>query len=226
MVALEHFSSSLVGKLFALAAQSANSIGIHQWHCFHDQLGDESVRERRNISYCLYILDKVVCWTTGTPPSIPISDVHIEKSLTSCNDSTTAYFFAKLELAAIEEIIYSEIYGCQAGAKNEEEVRQLLSKIMGKLQGWLADSEIDLDNIENDPKSSPLKVELALDFLCAQLLLIWPYKSHPDITTHQCTDNVKRYMRLMLQLWCMLSNSDSYIALPRSVFRVLYFTPQ
>lgn len=215
VVAQEHLSPGLFGTLFALAAQCAKSIGIHQWQCFRGQLSDEDLQERRNLSYCLYILDKAVCWITGTSPSIPISDVHIDSALISPDDSAVARLVARTGLARIEETIYLEMYANQVQARTEDQVRQLGSRILRRLQDWLVDSAIDLDEVENVPECSAWKIELAIDFYCAQLLLIWPYQDHPDVIFQQRTDVSKRCMRLMLRLWCSVSDEGYHIGLPR-----------
>lgn len=203
--------------LFTLAAQCAKSIGIHQWQCFRGQLSAEDAQERRNVSYCLYILDKAVCWTIGTSPSIPISDVQIDSTLMSPDDSTTALLVAKAELATIEETIYLGIYASQVKARTEDQVRQLVSRVSRRLENWLANSGTDLNEVENGLESSPSKVELAIDFLCAQLLLLWPYKEHPDIMFQQRTEIAQRCMRLLLRLWSSASDQGHRVALPRLV---------
>jgi len=95
--------------LLALAARCAKSIGIHQWHSFQGQLSDEDIKERRNISYCLYVLDKAVCWTAGSSPNIPVSDVHFDPCLVSSENNITSCLVAKAEMAKIEETVYLEI---------------------------------------------------------------------------------------------------------------------
>lgn len=214
-VAQEHLSPALFGTLFALAAQCAKSIGIHQWQCFRGQLSDEDLQERRNLSYCLYILDKAVCWTTGTSPSIPISDVHVDSTLISSDDSAVAHLVARTGLATIEETIYLEIYANQVKARTEDQARQLVSKIMRRLQDWLADSAISLDEVENATECSAWKIELAIGFYCAQLLLVWPYKDHPDVIFQRRAEVAKRCMRLILRLWCSVSEEGHHIGLPR-----------
>ena len=224
MVAQEHLSTNLSETIFVLAARCAKSIGLNHWQCLQGQLNDDDVQERRNISYCLYILDKTVCWTAGSTPSIPMSDVHIDSTLMSSDDSTTANLVAKAELAKIEESIYLELYASQVKARTEDQVRQLASRISQRLQGWLADSGIGLDEVENGPKSSASKVELVIRFLCAQLLFIWPYKGHPDVVFQQSQDVAKRCMRLLLRLWHSPSDPGHHTAFPLSVLTVLCYS--
>jgi len=217
MVAQEYLSTGLSETILVLAARCAKSIGINQWQCLQGQLSDEDVQERRNISYCLYILDKAVCWTAGSTPSIPNSDVHIDSILMSSDDSTTANLVAKAELAKIEETIYLELYASQVKPRTEDQVRRLASRISQRLQGWLADFGIDLDEVESVPESSASKVELAIGFLCAQLLFIWPFKGHPDAIFRQSQKIAKRCMRLLLRLWHSPLDSGYHTVFPLSV---------
>ncbi|KAK2743553.1 hypothetical protein FQN57_004851 [Myotisia sp. PD_48] len=186
IVAREHLSTELAETIFALATRCAKSIGIHQWQCLQGQFGDEDILVRRNVSYCLYILDKALCWTTGTSPSVPISEIHLDPTLMASDDRDTAYLAAKAELAKIEEVIHLEIYASHAKARTEDEVRRFVSHIMHNLQAWLTNSGIDLDEVEDINKnSSAAEVELGISFLSAQLLLIWPYRNHPDVIFQQ-----------------------------------------
>ena len=201
VVAQEHLSTSLSETLLALAAQCAKSIGIHQWHTLQDQLSDEDIEERRNISYCIYILDKAICWTAGSSPNLPFSDVYIDSTLKSPDDIITSYLVAKAELATIEESIYLGIYAIQAKARTEGQIRQFVTTTLSKLQSWLTDSRIDLNDIQEAPESSPRKVQLAISFLCAKLLLVWPTKRHPDALFQQSQEVARTCMRLLLRLW-------------------------
>lgn len=83
-------------------------------------------------------------------------------------------------MAKIEETVYLEVYANQVKAKNDDQVRVFATTILSRLQSWLADSGIDFDKIQNFPKSSAPNLQLAIRYLCVQLLLIWPHKNHPD----------------------------------------------
>ena len=221
VVAQEHFSTGLSETLLALAARCAKSIGIHQWHSLQGQLSDEDVKERRNISCYIYVLDKAVCWTAGSSPNVPISDVHIDSALMSSEDSITSYLVAKAELATIEESIYLETYAIQAKAKTEEQIRQFATTTLSKLQGWLTDAGIDLNEIQKAPESSASKVQLAINFLCAKLLLVWPNKRHPDVLFQQSQEVARICMRLLLCLWRSSPDQEHHPIFPLLVLSIL-----
>lgn len=222
-MAQEYFSSEIFSSLFALASQCAKSIGVDQWQCCQDQLSDEDMKERRNLSYCLYILDKVVCWTCGTFPGITISYIHIDSTIISPDDSAMNRLVVRTRLAAIKETIYHEMYACQVKPKNEDEVRQKATELLLRLQDWLASSAVDLSEVESGSDSSAWKIELAIQFLCAQLLLIWPYRDHPDVMFRRRADLSRSCMRLLLRLWNSTSDEGVQAQFPRLVLSNAHF---
>jgi len=69
----------------------------------------------------------------------------------------------KAKLAEIEDAIYLDIYSSQVKAKTEEQVRQTVSKIHQRLQDWLADSGINIEDVENAATQiSASKIELSI----------------------------------------------------------------
>jgi Fungal specific transcription factor domain len=219
VVAQEHLSSGIFGMLFHLAAQCAKAIGLHQWEYSRGRFSDEETRERQNVCYCLYILDKAVCWTTGTFPSIPVSDVYINSASTSPDADAATFLIAKAKLAEIEETVYLEIYSNRSeAAKTEEQVRQIVSQISQTLQDWLADSGIDIEDVENGviTQSSASKIELSIAFFSMQLLLIWPFQEHPDAMFQRRIEVARRCMKLFLCLWRSTSELAGHcVSFPR-----------
>jgi len=187
--------------LFLLAARCAKSIGVHQWHNLRGQVSDEEIEEMRNVSYCLYTLDKVVCWTAGSSPTISSSEVYIDSSLSSPDDPTMCHLMSKVKLCLIEETIYLEAYASQARWKSKPKVLQLCSEIHHRLQGWLTDAGIDLHQAEHSLEYPAPKTELAVDFLCTQMLLIWPFQGQPDAEFAHGQNIARRWMELTLRLW-------------------------
>ncbi|KAI1417047.1 fungal-specific transcription factor domain-containing protein [Hypoxylon sp. FL1857] len=202
VVAQEHMSPSVFAKLFSLAAQGAKSIGLHDWERgVRERVVDESSRERQCVSYCLYILDKTVCWTVGASPRIPASDICIDATPKSLNNGIMDDLVAKVKLAEINEEIYREIYACRAPARTEEQVRLQISKLDQRLQAWLTDAGIDLDDIGSAaPSGSISKIQMSVGSTCTQLLYMWPFREHPDVMSRRLEAS-RRCMKLMLHLW-------------------------
>lgn len=222
-MAQDYLSSEIFQSLFALASQCAKSIGVDQWQNCQDQLSDEDAKERRNLSYCLYILDKVICWTCGTFPGITISYIHLDSTTISPDDSAMTLLVARTRLAAIEETIYHEIYACHVKPKNEDQVHQMATELLLRLQDWLASSAVNLGDVESGSDSSAWKIELAIQFFCAQLLLIWPYRDHPDAIFRRRADLSRRCMRLLLRLWNSTSDEALQAQFPRLALSNVHF---
>ncbi|KAI1209353.1 uncharacterized protein F4807DRAFT_91319 [Annulohypoxylon truncatum] len=215
VVAQEHMSPVVFMRLFNMAMQCAKSIGVHNWEiCAREQ---EDTREQQCVSYCLYILDKAVCWTVGASISIPLSDIYIDTTLKSSHDMTIDSLIAKAKLAEIQEEIYLEIYARRAPARTEEQVQLTISKFNQKLRDWLTESNKDQqDPSTTAPQESIWKIEHSIGFTCTQLLYMWPFREHPDVTS-QRTEVSRRCMRLLLCLWGSSAELGHQGILPRIV---------
>ncbi|KAI0172148.1 hypothetical protein GGR52DRAFT_549200 [Hypoxylon sp. FL1284] len=198
VIAQDHMSPSAFARLFNMTAQCAKSIGIHDWErCDQGHEGDESTQERQRLSYCLYVLDKVVFSTIGTSPCIRSIDVHIDTPANSYDeDRTMNDLIAKAKLAEIQETIYLEIYSCRAPSRTASQVPPLLYKLDQRLQDWLESSRAD----GADASPSLSKIELSIAFASTQLLYMRPFKEHPDVAL-QITEVARGAMKLLLSLW-------------------------
>ncbi|KAI1761560.1 fungal-specific transcription factor domain-containing protein [Hypoxylon sp. FL1150] len=213
VIAQEHMSPSVFARLFNFTAQCARSIGIHDWdRCAPGVEG--GARERQCLSYCLYILDKVVCSTVGTSPCIPAFDVHIDSPAESYDDTVLGDLIAKAKLAEIQETIYLEIYARRAPSRTADQARLLISKIDQKLQDWLVSSGGDSANMTDDTTSS--SIGLSIGFACTQLLYMQPFKEHPEIA-HEIKDVARRTMKLLLRAWHSAAEPEHQGAFPRII---------
>ncbi|KAI5868188.1 hypothetical protein GGS23DRAFT_544457 [Durotheca rogersii] len=218
VVAQEHMSLNVFAKLFNLASQCAKSIGLHDWESSaQGQGGDEESRERQCVSYCLYVLDKAVCWAVGASPSILASDVSIKPAPGIHHDPSMNDLVAKARLAEIQESIHSEIYALRAPARTETQVRLLIFKFDQRLQQWLADWGIDLEEAENGASpTSTSTIELSVGFTCTQLLYLWPFREHPDVV-YQRIEISRRCIRLLLRLWRSAADLGRQGVFPRAI---------
>ncbi|KAI1776600.1 hypothetical protein F4818DRAFT_354047 [Hypoxylon cercidicola] len=218
VVAQEHMSPSVFARLFNLTAQCAKSVGIHDWErCAPGPEGDEDSRERQCLSYCLYILDKVVCSTVGMSPYIPASDIHIDTTTKTYDDGILSDLVAKAKLAEIQEMIYLEIYARRAPSRTSDQVRLLISKLDRGLRDWLASSGVILADTDNDIfPSSASKMELSIGFACTQLLYMRPFRKHPEVS-FQINQIARRVMKLLLHLWHSAAELEYQGAFPRII---------
>ncbi|KAI1099373.1 fungal-specific transcription factor domain-containing protein [Jackrogersella minutella] len=215
IVAQEHMSPVVFTRLFNLTSQCAKSIGLHDWE--RGAREQEDTRERQCISYCLYILDKTVCWTAGTPPCNPASDVYIETTSKLLEVRTPSNLIAKAKLAEIQEAIYRDVYARGAPARTEEQVRLLIFSLSQRLQDWLNESGIDLEDTYNTDLSSSISgIELSIGFTCTQLLHMWPFRQHPDVNS-QTVEISRRCIKQFLRLWRSSTELGHQGILPRIV---------
>ncbi len=198
--------------LFGLAAQCANSIGLHQWEHAQNQVSEDDIQERQNVSYCLYILDKAVCWTTGRSPSVSKFDVHITSDVTRNGEKAAVPLVARARLAEIEETIYTDIYSYKPRAKSEEQAQAAVSKIDLKLQQWLLESEINIvDAQDTGAQVPPTKLESSIAFCSLRLLLVSPFQEHGL----ERVELARKHIRLLLQLRQSTLESGQYLVLSR-----------
>lgn len=120
-MAQENLSLETFQLLFALSVECAKSMGLDQWGCYQSQLSDEDATERKTLFYCLHVLDKVICCTSGTFPAIAKPYVHIDTIIVSPDDSVMILLLGRVRLAAIEETIYHEIYASRRPCRNERD---------------------------------------------------------------------------------------------------------
>lgn len=215
LIAQEHLSTEVFSMLLNHAAQCAKSIGLHRWHCSPSHIGDEDSRESRNVSYCLYILDKAVCWATGTSPSIPRSDISILPELGPLEDESTRSLVIKLKLAEVEEDIFSQVYSSQASLKTEDQIRKSIFELYHRLQAWSIESNVGTEQAANNGnEASAVNIELSFAFISTQLLLLWPFQESSD-SSFQRTEMSKRCMLSLLGLWRSASEPRHLVALAR-----------
>ncbi|KAG5926951.1 hypothetical protein E4U42_002770 [Claviceps africana] len=211
VVAREHLPLHTVEHLFAQTVRCAEAIGIFQWRHLQSQLGESEFEEYKNVAHCLYILDKNICWTAGISPKLLESDVQLD--LTP-RDRTFETLARQAELAAIQEAIYFQLYASQVKARTEDQVRQVVTPLWQRLEKWLAKSEVNLDATKSQPQSCPTHTALAFQTLSTQLLLISPYRKHPDAMFRQRASVAETCLKLLLSLWTSAKESPKHTSVP------------
>ncbi|KAG5979867.1 hypothetical protein E4U55_004669 [Claviceps digitariae] len=214
VVAQEHLQLHTLVYLFTQTMHCAEAIGVFQWRRYRSQLTKSKCQEYRNMAHCLYILDKKICWMAGVSPRIAASEVQLD--LTT-QDKSFERLTAQTELAGILETIYLDLYSSQVGPRTEDQVRQVVAPIWQRLEDWLAKSVVDLDATKSQPGSHPEQAVLLFQTLCAKLLLISPYKEHPDAMFQQRSSIAEMCMRILLALWTSALDPSRHISVPRLV---------
>ncbi|KAG6011440.1 hypothetical protein E4U54_008088 [Claviceps lovelessii] len=214
VVAQEHLPLHTLEYLFAQTVHCAEAIGIFQWRRLRGQLTESDFREYKNLAHCLYILDKNICWTAGVLPRIAESEVQLD--LTP-QDKSSENLAVQAELAAIQETIYLDLYAGHVRLRNEGQVRQVVTPIWDRLEDLLAKSAVDSSATKSQPESQPEHAALLFQTLCAKLLLISPYREHPDAIFQQRSSIAETCMKLLLSLWTSALDPSKDISIPRLV---------
>ncbi|KAL8945378.1 MAG: hypothetical protein Q9211_000087 [Gyalolechia sp. 1 TL-2023] len=167
------------------------------WDHAQDQVSEDDILERQNVSYCLYILDKAVCWTTGRSPSISKFDVHITSDVKRNGDRAAVQLVARARLAEIEETIYSDIYSYKPRAESGEQAQAAVSKIDLQLQQWLLESGINIVDVQDTgAQVPPTNLELSIAFYSLRLLLVSSFQDRGL----ERVELARKYIKLLLQL--------------------------
>ncbi|KAG5932551.1 hypothetical protein E4U53_001269 [Claviceps sorghi] len=212
LVAQEHLPLHTVEHLFAQTVRCAEAIGIFQWRHLQSQLTESEFEEYKNVAHCLYILDKNICWTAGISPKLLESQVQLD--LTPGNQ-TFETLARQAELAAIQEAIYFQLYATQVKARTEEQVRQVVIPLWQRLENWLAKSDVSLEaTTKTQPQSCPTHIALAFQTLSTKLLLISPYREHPDAMFRQRKSIAEKCLKLLLSLWASTRDSVKHTSVP------------
>lgn len=196
--------------IFAQAVRCARAIGVFQWQHLHNR-SESELQDYKNIAHCLYILDKQICWTAGVHPRVLKSEIQLDFTHSAGVSESLAI---KAELAAIEESIYLQVYASNVRGRTEDEVMNVVIPINRRLDEWLVKSGVDLETTIRQPGSWPAHAELVLGSLCAKLLLLWPFRKHPDPLCQQYYGNAATCVRLMVSLWESGASERQHIFLP------------
>jgi hypothetical protein len=154
----------------------------------------------RNLSYCLFILDKAASWITGTPPGLPAHMVSIRNNSNNSNTAETieqdaGNFITRAKFACIEEKIYTYLYTEHSRLNTEEEFHQIVRGLYQDLQTWALECDINLD-----PGEKSITSELC-SFYAARILIKWLlHTSSPGIDASMMED-MRKYMVSIVRLW-------------------------
>lgn len=206
---------ALSETIFTLAVKCAKSIGIHQWHSLQDQLSDEEVQQRQNISYYLYVIDKAHLWVIGSTPSVLLSEVRIQASPWYPEENVNSLIGAKAEMAKIEETIFLEVFAPHAKPKTEQQVQIVTNTVFSELQDCINSAGIDLEKLQDSSDDMSISnLQLAIRYFCIHILIIWTYKTHPRFSFQRGPEVARVCLKLLLRLWHTPSEQGSHIAFP------------
>ncbi|KAF2770101.1 putative C6 transcription factor [Teratosphaeria nubilosa] len=214
VVAQQLFPLHLLDFIFAQAVRCAETMGIFQWHRLRNKMTESEISVYKNLAYCLYTMDKRICWTASVSPRILKSQIQLDMALLDDNPKALA---AKAELASIEETIFLQIYAGHVTTRTEDEVRAIVEPLIQRLDNWLVRQGVDVEATMRQPQSCPAHAGLFLSSLCAKLLLIWPFRGHPDDCFQQHWSIAVTCVRLLVSLWESRDNDAQHVSIPMYV---------
>jgi hypothetical protein len=209
-------SPGLFSLLFNLAAQVARSLGLCHWDSLNHQLDpSRESQTRQNVLFCMYTLDKALCWTMGLSPEIQMHKNHFLVGPVHLQDELTSHLAARVKLAAIEERIFTELYSEEPGLCTDTQVPPRFTRSYEKLENWWNESGLRLDGPHGfNGFISASQAELAISFYSTRMLLNWPARAELDAGC-QILDDARTCLRLFLQLWNTTSQLGHYSILSR-----------
>ncbi|KAH9845329.1 putative fungal-specific transcription factor [Teratosphaeria destructans] len=85
---------------------------------------------------------------------------------------------------------------------------------MQQLDNWLVRQGVDVEATMMQPQSCPAHTGMFLGSLCAKLLLIWPFRGHPDDCFQQHWSIAVACVRLLESLWESRDNEAQQVSIP------------
>ena len=122
----------------------AKIIGIHQENCIASDAFDIGVEERRDVFWVLFVLDKQMCVLTGNSYSISSSDCDVQLPRQIPGSFFNQQFLARIQLALLQERIYSGLYSTEGIRQTSGEVERVIDRLSTELQKWYDAHELVL----------------------------------------------------------------------------------
>ncbi|WQF80922.1 hypothetical protein CDEST_05936 [Colletotrichum destructivum] len=224
LVCLTEEASSLT---LDLAHQVAKSMGLYQSQEGRSKLSPEEFEERQNILYCLYCLDKTVCWShgcsssngsafgflggvTGTqPPADQSGDTGV-----------THYMSARFALAQIDDVLYASLYGpdvtatqCFEGQSKDLNFHGFEAQLrhwadvhgLGSDAGAGAGGGESAADDENDRFSLTSRLDLEISYKLTHMQLLLRFLDDPEVSVSLLED-ARSCLVSLQRLWAATSD--------------------
>jgi len=149
--ARDNFNIELAEFLLEQACHCARRMGLHR----QDFLSEEDSSrypEQRNIFWNLFILDKSIFFLAGKPCLLPGYDCDVQAPSPENNIPSQQYFSSRVDLAMIEEQIYTDLYSAKTQVQKGCEREDTVNRLCMKIQQWLDEHHEILSRCEFAPK--------------------------------------------------------------------------
>jgi hypothetical protein len=147
----------------AQACVLAKTMGLHQAYASQDDVGAEEQQERHNTFRSLYLRDKAFAISRGSVCWLPSSDCSFSSALDG-NSYTQSKWRARVEVARLQEEVYSQFHSAASQQLSPSKLRQTLSSFEQSFENWAS-----AHNVQNSTIEGGCGVDTHLDFLSARI---------------------------------------------------------
>lgn len=138
-----HLEPQAVYVLVAAAGRLAYGVGLHR-NVNDSGLDEGEIAQRRNVFWCVYIMDKSIAIRLGQPSVMSDDDIGIDLPLEKLSDdlrsdniTTRAGMFRyHVQLARLESRIYSALYSARGQTRSLMERMRLVSELDMAVVEW------------------------------------------------------------------------------------------
>ena len=100
------------------------------------ELSASKREEREKTFWALFIMDKLMSLLLGTPCALPSHDINVPIPTLRLENPLYGHFVARIQMARIQEQIYSSLYSTQAKEKSRVERQSTIAQLKEDLQRW------------------------------------------------------------------------------------------
>ncbi|KAA8894590.1 fungal-specific transcription factor domain-containing protein [Sphaerosporella brunnea] len=136
LCAIELSRPALTWGLLSQAARSAQALGLHRRGKPQPGISRSQIEERKNLFWCIYMLDKQMSLLFGRAACLPEFDCDVELPI---DDGTNAYyknFMAQIAMARVQSAIYVRLYSAQAATQSQRDLEVAVLELDREVDAW------------------------------------------------------------------------------------------
>jgi hypothetical protein len=136
LCAIELSRPALTWGLLSQAARSAQALGLHRRGKPQPGTSRRQVEERKNLFWCIYVLDKQMSLLFGRSACLPDYDCDVELPT---DDGSNVFYkntIAEIAMARIQSAIYVRLYSAQAAAQSQHDLEIAILELDREVDAW------------------------------------------------------------------------------------------
>ena len=199
-MAQENSQLELAEILLQRACQVAKDIALHQQSNIFVNYSLAETQERQNLFWTLFVIDKSMSLTTGSPCCLMSIDGDIaipeESGITDLND----HFVARIKLAHIQEQIYTTLHSPTSRQRSDADHQLVLHQLTQSLQRWYEGHERMITPAPDSLSSTDTFIDDKLIFSFFSSRIMITRQSRNQMTRRQCLEESRKSIRLLKKL--------------------------